>query len=225
MKIFDVPFAVLRFQYDLARFPLQLIHEQVLTRMDSQAPARLLVERSLGMLDVTAGSALRAPELEQRGTALIERSDALRRAARLDAAATENIKSAGANVKATREKAVQEQEDAIADKDSAIREARDDARNRKRAAVDNAEKRIVAGKKQAEDAAAQRESAVEAAKREEEAMIRAAEQSAAAVADTKLKDAQHKRGEAAGKRAQADRIEDLADVEKERRQADRADDV
>ena len=29
MEITDVPFAVLRFQYQLARFPLQLIEEQV----------------------------------------------------------------------------------------------------------------------------------------------------------------------------------------------------
>jgi hypothetical protein len=33
------------------------------------------------MLDATVGNALRAPELEPRGAALIERSDALRRAA------------------------------------------------------------------------------------------------------------------------------------------------
>ena len=29
MEITDVPYAVLRFQYQLARFPLQLIQEQV----------------------------------------------------------------------------------------------------------------------------------------------------------------------------------------------------
>ncbi len=221
MKITDVPLAVMRFQYELARFPLQVIHEQVLTRMDSEAPARLFVERSLGLLDVTAGNALRAPELEQRGAALIERSDALRRAARLDAAATENIKAAGANVKATREKAVKEQQDAHEEKASAVQEARDEARNRKRDAVDNAEKRIGAGKKQADKAAAERKGAVEAAKREEEAMIRAVEQNATAAADAKLRDARAKHGEAGRKLAQADRIEEFADAEKERRQAER----
>jgi hypothetical protein len=221
MKITDVPFAVMRFQYELARFPLQLIQERVLTRMDSETPARLFVERSLGMLDVTAGNALRAPEVEQRGAALIERSDALRHAARLDAAATENIKSAGANLKATREKAVQEQDDAHEERASVVQEARDEARNRKRDAVDNAEKRIGAAKKQADEAAAQRESAVEVAKHEEEAMIRAAEQDNTAAAATKLQDAQNKRGEAAGKLNQADRIAELADAEKEKRQAER----
>src|SRR5581483_3801898 len=112
MNITDIPFAVLRFQYQLARFPLQVIEDRVVARMDSEAPVRLFYERSLGLLDATVGNALGAPEVEQRGAALIERSDKLRRAARLDAAATENIKQADANVKVTREKAAKEKQDA-----------------------------------------------------------------------------------------------------------------
>ena len=104
MKITDVPFAMLRFQYQLARLPLQLIEDRVVARMDSEEPARLFYERSLGLLDTTVGKALGAPELEQRGAALIERSDELRRAARLDAAAGENVKAAGSHLKAVREK-------------------------------------------------------------------------------------------------------------------------
>jgi hypothetical protein len=225
MKITDVPFAVLRFQYQLARLPLQLIEERVVARMDSEAPARLIYERSLGLLDTTVGNALGAPEWERRGAALIERSDQLRRAARLDAAATENIKQAGSNVKVTREAAAQEREDAHAEKERDIREARQDAQNRKRAAVESAEERIAAGRKQADGAAAQRKRAVEAAKQEEEAEIRAAERSVTAAADVRLKDAQKERGAAVSKRAQADRIEELADTEKEQRQAERADEA
>jgi hypothetical protein len=218
MKVTDMPLAVLRFQYGLARLPLQVVEQQVLARMDSEAPARLFVERSLGMLDATVGSVLRSPELEQRGAALIERSDALSRAARLDAAASENIKAAGANVRAPREKAEQEKIDAHADKLADIDEARDQAQERKRAAVEDTEKRVAAGRKRADEAAAQRKGSVEAAKQEEEAMIRAAEQSTTAAAEAKLKDAVDQRGAAVSKRAQADRIEELADVEKERRQ-------
>jgi hypothetical protein len=218
MKVTDMPLAVLRFQYGLARLPLQVVEQQVLARMDSEAPARLFVERSLGMLDATVGSVLRSPELEQRGAALIERSDALSRAARLDAAASENIKAAGANVRATREKAEQEKIDAHADKLADIDEARDQAQERKRAAVEDTEKRVAAGRKRADEAAAQRKGSVEAAKQEEEAMIRAAEQSTTAAAEAKLKEAVDQRGAAVSKRVQADRIEELADVEKERRQ-------
>jgi hypothetical protein len=217
MSITDVPLAVLKFQYQLARLPLQLVDERVFGRMESDAPARLFFERSLGMLDVTVGNALRAPEFERRGTELIERSDALRRAAQLDAAASENIRAAGSNVRATREKAAQEREDAREEKASAVKNARIDAQNRKRNAVKNAETRITTGAKRADEAAAQREGAVEAAKREEVAIVRAAEQNAAAAADAKLKDAHDKRETAASKVAQADRLEELADREKERR--------
>jgi hypothetical protein len=223
MNIMDVPFAVLRFQYQLARLPLQLIEERVVARMDSEAPARLLYERSLGLLDTTVGNALGAPEWERRGAALIERSDQLRRAARLDAAATENIKQANSNVKVTREKAAQEREDAHAEKEREVKQARQDAQNRKRAAVESAEERIAAGRKQADQAAAQRKGAVEAAKQVEESEIRAAERAVTAAADAQLKDAQKKRGAAVSKRAQADRIEELADAEKEKRQAERTD--
>jgi hypothetical protein len=217
MSITDLPFTVLKMQYRLARLPLQLVDERVFGRMESDAPARLFFERSLGLLDVTVGNVLRAPEFERRGSELIERSDALRRAAQLDAAASENIKAAGSNVRATREKVAQDREDARAEKESAVKNARTEAQNRKRNAVSTAEKRIATGTKRADEAAAQREGAVEAAKREELAVIRAAEQSATADADTKLKDAADKRGTAASKIAQADRLEELADSEKERR--------
>ena len=58
MKITDVPFAVLRLQYQLARFPLQVIEDRVVARLDSEAPARLFYERSPGTLDLAVGTAL-----------------------------------------------------------------------------------------------------------------------------------------------------------------------
>jgi hypothetical protein len=219
MKITDVPLAVLRFQYQVARLPLSFIEQQVVARMDPEAPVRLLYERSLGMLDSTVGSALDAPEVEQRGAARIERSDALRRAAQLDATATANIEDADSELKDTRKKATREQKKAHAEKERELKDARADAQDRKRAAVDSAEKRIGAGKRQADEVAAQREKVADQLKREEQARIRAAEQSATAVADAELKDAQQKRNVAATERAQADRLETLADAEKQRRQA------
>jgi len=89
MRISDVSFAVLRVQYQLARLPLRVIEEQLFAQMDDEAPARLRYERSLGMLDATVGGVLRDPKTKNRGVALIERSDALAHASRLDAAAEE----------------------------------------------------------------------------------------------------------------------------------------
>src|ERR1700755_426980 len=112
MNITTVPFTVLRFQYQLARFPLQLIEDRVVGRLDTESPARLFYERSLGILDATVGHALGDATLHKRGSALAERSDALGRAARLDAAATQKEEHADAELQAKRDKAVQDREDA-----------------------------------------------------------------------------------------------------------------
>jgi DNA polymerase III gamma/tau subunit len=222
MKITDVPFAVLRFQYQLARFPLQVIEDRVVARLDTEAPARLFYERSLGMLDLAVGNALAAPEVEQRGAALVERSEALRRAATLDHAATEARDQADAELRATREEAQREQQQAREDKEREVNEARQNAQQRKQDAAKNAQKRTAQAKEQADQVAAQRVKSAEAQKQQEEAVIRAAEKSVEQAAKAKLDDAVDKKSEAATTRAQANRIEGLADTEKQKRQAERA---
>lgn len=221
MSLTAIPKAVLKFQYQVARVPLQLIDDRFVARMDDEAPARLFYERSLGMLDTAVGTALGDHELQKRGATLVERSDALRRAAELDAAANENVKQAGRELKVTREKALQDKQKTFEETEAEARQARTDAQQRKRAAVENAEKKIVEDKKKADEIAEQRKKNVESAKRREEEQIDAAERSAAKVASVKMVDAQDKRVDAATTRAQADKIDDLADAEKEKRQADR----
>ena len=225
MEITDVPFAVLRFQYQLARFPLQLIEEQVVAGMSSEAPTRLFYERWLGGLDAAVGKMLGDPDLEKRGAALIERSDALRRAAQLDATATQNQERADDELKAKSGKAIEDQKDARAVREREVEEARTAAEERKRAAEEAAQKHTAAAKQQADELAARRMSSAEAARREEQATIRAAEQKATAAAEAKLDDAQAKRSDAASKRAQADQVEELANLEKQKRQSERANDA
>ena len=222
MRIIDAPLAVLRVQYRIARFPLQLIEQRVVARMGSEAPARLFYERSLGLLDAAMGNALGDRRLQRSGSALARRSDVLARAARLDAEADQAQQRSSADLKARSDEASEEQQDALAAKERKVEEARVAADERKRAAEEAAAQRTAAAKKQADDAAAQRTKSAEAAKREEHAKIRADEQKAAAAAKSKLDDAQAKRTEAGAKRAQADRIEDLADDEKRKRQSARA---
>src|SRR5690349_16478897 len=124
MKITDVPFAVLRFQYQLARVPLQLIEERVVGRLDSEAPARLLYERSVGRLDVAVGAALGAPEVERRGAALIERSEALHRAAVLDEAADRAVDEAETDLRDAQVAATAVRQEAHADKIEHVTQAR-----------------------------------------------------------------------------------------------------
>jgi hypothetical protein len=224
MNTTDVPFAVLRFQYQLARIPLQLIEAQMAAWMGSEAPPRLFYERSLGVLDATVGKMLGDPELEKRGAALIERSDALGGAAQLDATATQKQEQADDELKAKRDNAIKDQKDARAAKQRQVKQARAAAEPRKRAAAQDAEKRTAAAKQQADDVAAQRTNSAEA-KREEQAKITAAEQIATAAAESKRKDAQATRSDGASMSAQADQVDQLADVEKQKRQSERAKDA
>ena len=99
MKVAEIPLTVLRFQYQIARLPLQLIEGQMAVWLPSEAPARLFYERSLGALDATVGHLLGNPELEKRGAVLVERSDALGQAAQLDATATRNREQAAPNLR------------------------------------------------------------------------------------------------------------------------------
>jgi hypothetical protein len=222
MRIIDAPMAVLRLQYRIVRFPLQMIEERVVARMGSEAPARLFYERSFGLLDVAVGNVLGDSRLQKRGGALVERSDALGVAAKLDAAAKQARQQSSADLKAKSDKAIEDQRDARAAKDRDVEDARTAAEERKHAAEEAAAQRTAAAKKQADDVAAQRKNSAEAAKRGAQARIRAKEQKAAAAAKSKLDDAQAKRTEVDVKRAQANRVEELAGIEKRKRQSERA---
>ena len=209
MRIIDTPQAVLRLQYRIVRFPLQMIEARVIARMGSEAPARLFYERSLGLLDATVGNALGDWRLAKRGGALAERSDALRRAAQLDAAADQARQQSSADLKAKSDKAIKDRQDARAARERDVGEARTAAEDRKGAAEESAAQRTAAAKTQADEVAAQRKNSAEAAKREKQARIRVNEQKAAAAAKSKLDDAQARRTNADAKRAHADRVEEL----------------
>jgi hypothetical protein len=222
VKIIEVPLTVLRFQYQVARFPLQLIEDRVVARLDAEAPARLFYERSFGGLDAAVGNLLGDSELQKRGAALADRSDALGRAARLEAAAKQKKEKADADLESKRNKVIEDQQEAHAAKKQEVKETLAEAEERKRNADEAAAKQTAAAKKQADQLAAQRTASAEAAKRDEQAKIAAEERKATAAAKAKLDAAKAKQSEADSKRAQADRVEELADVEKQNRQAARA---
>ncbi len=221
MSVTDLPLAVLRFQYQMARVPFQVMEEQFVARMDPQAPARLFYERWLGALDTAAGMVLGDPELKHRGAALAARSDALGRAAQLDATATRQQQQADDELKTKRDQAKQGQNHARATKQRKVTAARNAAQDRKGTAAEAGAKRTAA-KQQADEVAAQRISAAEAATREGQAKSRAGEENATKVAESDLNDAQATRSDAATQRAQADQVENLADAETQKRNAVRA---
>ncbi|MCV7420345.1 IF2 family translation initiation factor [Mycobacterium yunnanensis] len=224
MSIVTIPRTILRLQYQLVRLPLQLIEERVVSRLDAEAPARLVYERSLGVLDATVGNALGDARLKRTGASLAKRSDELARAARLEDAANEELRRAEADLRASRENVVDEVRDARAQREQSVDEAAAAAEKRTRAAADAAQRRAGATKKEADDIAARLTKQAEAAKRADEQRIESVEKRVTAAAEDTLDDARQKQDAARAKRADADRLEELADTEKEKRRAERSTD-
>lgn len=222
MKLAETPFAVLRFQYQLARFPLQLIEDRVMLRLSAEAPARLLYERFVGTLDATVGRLLGDADLQKRGAALVERSDALGWSAQLEASATQTRRQADEKLKSTSEDVVSDINEARDAADQEVVEARLTAEKQKQAADDNAERRVAAAKQHADQAATERTGTAEAARRRTKANIAATEEVIIEAAEAKVDDAQAQRSTAARKRAQAKRTEQLANTEQQKRRSERA---
>ena len=219
MRISEFPLAILRLQYQIARIPLRVIEDRVIARLNTETPARLFYERSLGMLDATVGSLLGDEKLAQDGATAVERSDALARAAEIDARANQKKNQADAKLNAVRDSAIEDIQAARDATDQQIQESRAASEERKQQAAEDAQQRVDALKHEAEEAAADRKRSVEAAKRQEEDQIRAEEANAANSARAKIDDAQQKHSEVGQKRAEADRFDELAEAEKEQRQA------
>ena len=222
MSVTDLPLAVLRFQYQMARVPFQVMEEQFVARMDPQAPARLFYEHWLGALDTAAGMVLGDPELEHRGAALAERSGPLGRATQLDATATAQQEHADDELQAKRDQAKQALSKPRATKQRKVTAARTATKDRKGTAADAAAKHSAAAKQQPDAVAAQRVNVAEAANRKEQATSRAGEENAIKAAASDLNDGQTTRSDAATQRAHADQADKLADAETQKRNAERA---
>ena len=138
MKLSDLPFAILRFQYRLARTPLQMVEDRVLPLVDREAPGRLMYERAVGALDAAAGNALRDRALEENGISRIQRVAALGEAMRLDEVAEQKKEHAQDELARKREKAATAPQQARDDAAQRVASAREDtehsAQNRSKAA-------------------------------------------------------------------------------------------
>ena len=106
------------------------------------------------MLDAKVGKALGDRQLEERGAALAERSDALERRRDSTRLRPRNKEHADDELKAKRDKAIVDQQKAHATKEHEVAEARSTAEERKRTAEADAESRTAAAKKQADQVAA-----------------------------------------------------------------------
>lgn len=217
MHITDIPYAILRLQYRIARRPLQLFEDRWVSRLNAEAPARLLYERSIGSLDAAAGRTLKDEELFRRGAAVAQRSATLGRAVQLDAEADVQAEQASGELRQARDSAVSEQERARDQRQQDEQNAREAAAQRKKDAADTAADRTEAVKEQAQRTAQNRTRAAEAQEQRTDKRIDAVEGGAMAAAQSQLEDAADKRTAAQGKRSHAEDVENLADVEKAKR--------
>lgn len=216
MKFSDLPFAILRFQYRLARTPLQMVEDRVLPLVDQEAPGRLMYERAVGALDAAAGNALRDSALEESGISRIQRVAALGEAMRLDEVAEQKKEQAGDQLARKREKAATAPQQARDDAAQRVTSAREDAEQEKRQAARDAADRTAEAKRTIAESADQSVAAAEKSKRSAQNRSNAAEKAVTDVADRELDDAADKRRAATGARARADRLEDLSDSERAR---------
>lgn len=219
MRITDLPFAVLRFQYRLARTPLRLFEDTVMTRFDSEAPPKLFYERAIGAVDAGAGSFLRDSELEQQGIARIEKAAALGEALRLDEVAEEKKRQATDELREKREQAAAAPQEAGRQARQRMQNAQQKAGKRAQDVAQNVASRTAEAKWEVDQAAGEKVEAAAKAKRSAQNRSRAAEKVVTSAADKQLDDAASKRSAAAGARAHADRLEDFSESEKEKRQA------
>ncbi|MEW5812218.1 MAG: IF2 family translation initiation factor [Actinomycetota bacterium] len=216
MKLSDVPFAILRFQYRLARTPLQFVEDRVMPRIDQEAPGRLMYERALGALDAAAGNALKDSALEESGISRIERAAALGEAVRLDQEAEQKKENAQDQLARKREQATTAPKQAREQAAQRVASARENAEQEKQQAARTVAQRTAEAKRDIAESADQSVAAAEKAKRSAQNRSKAAEKAVTDVADEELDDAAAKRRAATGARARADRLEDLSDSEKER---------
>jgi hypothetical protein len=218
MNVTDLPRAVLRLQYRIARLPWLFVERRVVRKWDEDAPARLLYERSFGAVDAAVGRALGDVDLEARGDAYVKHGENLSAANRLDDDAAKTEQVADDELRARRDKAAAASEQAHAAAVKRAERARDAAEERKQEAADIATQRMEAVKEKIDDAAEDSIEAVEEMRRRRDQSIAAAQKSATAAAEAKLDAARKKRRDAARTQARADRLAELADAEKQTRQ-------
>lgn len=221
MAITDLPFALLRIQYRIARTPLQLLEHSLIARMNTEAPARLLFQRAFGSLDATAGNLLRDGNLEESGIARIAQAAALGEAMRLDEEAEQKQQQASDELQQKREQAASAPQQARQEATERVKNARETADQRKAEAAQNAAQRTAQAKQRIDESANQKVQAAEKAKQSAQNRSKAAQNAEEAVAEAQLDDAADKRKAATGARAHAERLDDFSDAEKQKRQAAR----
>ena len=219
MDALTLPRTVLRAEYALIRKPIQLAQDRLLTLFPADDARRLTVERVLGQVDSYAGRFLADTDLTGRGNDLQAHADATAKAKALQAKAREQREQADATLKATQEKSTSERKDAIAEHTEDVNTARADATQAKADAARQSAAKATAQKQAVAEQAAQRVEFATDKQRAEHEKTRQHADAVTAAPKGQLAEARDTKADAAGRRADADRLAGLAETEKQHRRS------
>lgn len=211
----SLPKRIVRLQYSIARFPLQVLEATVISRLDRGGSVRATYQQIVGTVDGTVGVILGDDDLANRGQAMRTAAEDYEKATVLEQKARDTRARAARKVQETADKAAETAREAREKADAAVAEAADSEIEKKVAAGTAAAEKLDDRTSRADDIADKRIAAAEA---QREAALgeveRRAEEKKAPHAEN-IDEAVDKLDDAAKARADAERLADVAEAEKD----------
>lgn len=206
--------------YEAARLPLTVIDRGLTSRLPESSAVRLTVDRTIGTADRTAGTLLHHDALTARGTARIERVDALVEAARLQKQAAERRAAAERVAEDGRREAEQKRQAAADRVASGITDSAKAEQKGKQQAARKAETKAAEKKVAADEVAARRTETVEQRKDRVASAAEAKKKAARTKAKAGLDEAKKAKKAATEAHADAEVLDDLVKAKKDERTQD-----
>ena len=219
MNLTSIPRRLLRFEYWAARQPLAAVERGAVSRLGTETSARLAFDRAVGSLDAFAGRLIRDEELQRKGQARRKQAILLGKAAAVESVAVARLADGEQTLESAQADAARRRQEAAERRQAGVAEARREQSESKQRAQQLARSTADSSKDRADERAKTRLRAAGSAQQTEQERIRGREQAAAEEAKGKLREAKGDRDKAHDLRSDADRLDELAQTEREQRRA------
>lgn len=206
--------------YKIARTPLALVDSTLAQRLPETSAPRTTLDLVIGSTDKFAGALLGDQELGRRGEERIERSGTLRKAAKREHQADAKLKQAESIATSGREEADRKREAAENRAAESLDLAHVVEAREKREAKAEAKKEAAARRRAADQEAERRTSAIEQRKQQESAAVQAKQKASQRQAKATFDQAREAARAASKSRADAEKLEHLAESKKRQRKQD-----
>jgi hypothetical protein len=208
---------LIKLPYEIGRLPLALAEGAMTKRLPEDSRPRVGLERALGTADRVAGAVLRNPEIAKRGADRLDTSQKLATAARLEREADLRREQARETRTEGRQQAEQKREAAQEHAVKGLEEADVTEARAKQEAKDRAKKAAASKKSAAAKKATAKKSAADSRAKAQTSTAEAKKKAARTKAKAELDDARETKQAADEARADADRLEELAEAKKQKR--------